>query len=273
MDMKELKSICCDVREDTLKAISKAASGHTGGALSATEGLVALYFHTMNVDPRNPKWEKRDRFILSKGHSAPAYYAVLAEKGYFPKEELSHLRQLGAMLQGHPDSKHIPGVDATSGSLGQGLAQAVGMAIGLKMEQSGSRVYAMCGDGELQEGIIWEASMAAAHYKLDNLTVLIDNNRLQIDGSNDEVMSLGNLRAKLEAFGYSVDEVEDGNDIAQVCEALDKGNEKEKPRAIILHTIKGKGVSFMEDQVGWHGKAPNAEQLETALKEIEEARA
>ncbi len=269
MDIQALKSQCRQVRRDIVTMVSKAGSGHPGGSLSCTEALVALYFDVMNIDPTNPKDPDRDRFVLSKGHAAPALYATLAARGYFDRAEFENFRQLHSFLQGHPDAKKCPGVDASTGSLGQGISLATGMALGAKAAGKASKVYTIVGDGECQEGLVWEASMAAAHYKLDNLTVILDNNGLQIDGTNDQVMSLGNVRAKFEAFGYDVVEVEDGNDMQQVLDALHTPACPGKPRLVLLHTTKGKGVSFMENQVGWHGKAPSAELCEQALKELE----
>ena len=268
MTSSELKNKCISLRRDIIQMITEAGSGHPGGSLSVVEILTALYYHEMRIDPSNPSWEARDRFVLSKGHAAPALYAVLSDKGYFPVEEMKRFRQLHSILQGHPDGKKCPGVDVSTGSLGQGLSIAVGMALGAKLRGNGSRVFVVCGDGELQEGLIWEASMAAANYKLDNLTVLVDNNGLQIDGANADVMDLGDLAAKFRAFGYQVTEVADGNDIDQVLAAL-RLPSVGKPRLILCHTVKGKGVSFMEDQVGWHGKAPSAEEGAAALKELE----
>ncbi len=269
MDIQTLESYAREVRKDIIIMTSKAGAGHPGGSLSCTDALVALYFDVMNVDPKNDKMPERDRFVLSKGHAAPALYGTLCERGFFGKEEFDKFRQLHGILQGHPDTKKCPGVDASTGSLGQGISIAVGMALGAKHIGSKSRVYTVIGDGESQEGLVWEASMAAAHYKLDNLTVILDHNGLQIDGSNDEVMSLGDIKAKALAFGYDVIEVENGNDMKQVLVALHTPPCPGKPRYIILNTTKGKGVSFMEGQVGWHGKAPNAEQAAQALKELE----
>ena len=260
---------CRQLRRDIINMTADAASGHPGGSLSIVEMLACLYYNTMNLDPANPHWEDRDRFVLSQGHSAPALYAVLADKGFFPREELKNFRQLHSILQGHPDAKKCPGVDASTGSLGQGVSIADGMALGAKHLGKDTKVFVLCGDGELQEGQIWEGLMAAAHYKLDNLTVMIDNNGLQIDGSNDQVMSLGDLAAKLRAFGLHVIELPDGNDIKAVVDALAAPTEAGKPTCILAHTVKGKGVSFMENQVGWHGKAPNEEQRQQALAELE----
>ena len=223
----------------------------------------------MKVDPGKPHWEARDRFVLSKGHAAPALYAVLAERGYFDPAELKKLRQLHSFLQGHPDAKKCPGVDASTGSLGQGCSIAVGMALGAKVQGKDTKVFTLLGDGECQEGQIWEALMSAAHYKLDNLTVIVDNNGLQIDGTNNEVMSLGDMSAKLRAFGFDLYEL-DGHDLDAIESALSAPATPGKPKAILAHTVKGKGVSFMENQVGWHGKAPNEEQRQQALKELED---
>lgn len=269
MNTMQLKNLCREIRKDIVKMIYKAGSGHPGGSLSCVELITAVYFTQMKVDPKAPKDPERDRFVLSKGHCAPAYYAVLAHKGFFPTEELFSLRKLHSSLQGHPDSKKTCGVDVATGSLGQGVSLAVGMALAAKHMNKEYKTYVVTGDGELQEGQVWEAFMSAAHYKLDNLTILIDWNGLQIDGSNDEVMSLGDLHMKLCAFGLDVIEVDNGNDIEKVVCALDRPVTKGKPKCILAHTTKGKGVSFMENQVGWHGKAPNREQLELALKELE----
>lgn len=269
MELQTLKEQARQVRRDVIQMTARAGSGHPGGSLSCTEALVALYFDVMNVDPRDEKNPDRDRFVLSKGHAAPALYGTLCERGFFPREEMKNFRQLHSILQGHPDVKKCPGVDASTGSLGQGISIATGMALGAKHLGKKTRVYTIIGDGESQEGLVWEASMAAAHYGLDNLTVILDHNGLQIDGSNDEVMSLGDIKAKALAFGYDVIEVADGNDMQQVLDALHAPVCPGKPRYILLNTVKGKGVSFMENQVGWHGKAPSAEQAEQALKELE----
>ena len=241
MQTAELKPICRAVRRDIINMTANAGSGHPGGSLSCVELMVSVFFNHMRVDPKNPKDPDRDRFVLSKGHAAPCYYGVLAEKGFFDRAEFQTFRQLHGMLQGHPDVKKIPGVDASTGSLGQGISIAVGMALGAKLLNKDTRVYTIVGDGESQEGQVWEAYMSAAHYKLDNLTVMIDNNGLQIDGPNDQVMSLGALSAPVTG----------------------------RPKAILAHTVKGKGVSFMENQAGWHGKAPNEEQRRQALQELE----
>ncbi len=269
MDIQSLKDRARQVRRDIITMTSKAGSGHPGGSLSCTDVLVALYFDVMNVDPKDQKKADRDRFVLSKGHAAPALYATLCERGFFGREEMENFRQLHSILQGHPDVKKCPGVDASTGSLGQGISIAVGMALGAKHTGNPCHVYTVIGDGESQEGLVWEASMAAAHYHLDNLTVILDHNGLQIDGSNDQVMSLGDIKAKALAFGYDVIEVADGNDMEQVLAALKAPACPGKPRYLLMNTVKGKGVSFMENQAGWHGKAPSAEQAEQALKELE----
>jgi len=265
MDKKQLQEKARQIRLDAVEMIAKAGSGHPGGSLSATDIMVALYYSKMALY-EDPADERRDRFVLSKGHSNPPLYAILADKGYVPKEEMQYLRRLHHPFQGHPDSVKCPGIDCSTGSLGQGISVAVGMALGFKLRKMPNKVYAIVGDGEIQEGICWEAFMAAAHYKLDDLTVFIDKNGLQIDGTTDEVMSLGDLKAKMEAFGFATDEI-DGHDFDQILAALDKTAEG-KPHCIIANTVKGKGVSFMENAVGWHGKAPNAEQLEQARKDL-----
>ena len=267
--MEQVQSLCRQVRRDIINMTADAGCGHPGGSLSAVEILVALYRDVLRVDPKNPKWEDRDRFVLSKGHAAPVLYAVLGECGFFSVEEFRRFRQLGSMLQGHPDVKHCPGVDASTGSLGQGISIAVGMALGAKAAGKATQVYTLIGDGESQEGQVWEACMAAAHYKLDNLTVILDHNGLQIDGSNNEVMSLGNVGAKFASFGFDVIELADGNDYDAVLGALRQPHKPGVPKLIWAHTTKGKGVSYMENQVGWHGKAPNEEQRAQALKDLE----
>ncbi|EMT37932.1 Transketolase, N-terminal subunit, partial [Thermoanaerobacter thermohydrosulfuricus WC1] len=257
MDKEFLKQKAKEVRIDIINMLAEAGSGHPGGSLSCADILTLLYFDKMNVKPDNPKWEDRDRLVLSKGHAAPALYAVLAEKGFFPKEELKTLRKLGSILQGHPDMKSTPGLDMTTGSLGQGLSAANGMALAGKLDKKGYRVYVILGDGELQEGQIWEAAMTAAHYKLDNLTAILDFNGLQIDGPNREVKNIEPVNEKFKAFGWHVIEI-DGHDFDQIDKAIEEAKAtKGKPTLIIAHTIKGKGVSFMENQVGWHGSAPN----------------
>ncbi len=267
MDIISLKEKCKQLRMDTLKEIHEAGSGHPGGSLSMVEIIVSLYYYKMKINPKDPKDPLRDRFILSKGHAAPILYAVLADKGYFDKELLKTLRKLHSPLQGHPDKKKLAGVDASTGSLGQGVSVATGMALGAKALNNGVNVYAVVGDGELQEGIVWEAAMAASHYKLDNLTVIVDNNGLQIDGHCDEVMCIGNIGKKYEAFGFEVYDVADGNDIEQIIKAIDAPFNG-KPKCIVAHTVKGKGVSYMENEVGWHGKSLNNEELEKALAEL-----
>lgn len=269
MELQALKAQCSVIRRDIISMLAAAGSGHPGGSLSAVEILAALYGYKMHVDPTRPDMPERDRFVLSKGHAAPALYAVLANNGFFSKEEYKRLRKLGGMLQGHPDRNKCPGVDASTGSLGHGVSVAVGMALGLRLQGGSQHVYTLLGDGESQEGMVWEALMAAAHYKLDNLTVIFDWNGLQIDGTNDQVMSLGDYRAKIAAFGLDVIEVADGNDLEQVIAALDAPACPGKPRGILCHTVKGKGVSFMENAVGWHGKAPKAEEAQKALEELE----
>lgn len=269
MNIQELTAKCAELRRDIINMLADAGSGHPGGSLSAVELMAAAYYTRMRIDPKNPDDPKRDRFVLSKGHAAPCYYAILGDLGFFDKAEFKSFRQLHGILQGHPDARKVPGVDASTGSLGQGVSIAAGMALGAKAQAGGVNVYTLLGDGELQEGQVWEACMAAAHYKLDNLTVMVDNNGLQIDGGNDDVMALGDLRAKFEAFGFSVIELPDGNDLDQVTAALNIRTMAGKPKCILAHTVKGKGVSFMENQVGWHGKAPSQAERELALKELE----
>ena len=264
-DHKGLNEITRSIREDIVSMIHAAKSGHPGGSLSAVEILTALYFDEMNIDPSNPKMEDRDRFVLSKGHAAPVLYATLANKGYFDKEELNGLRKMGRMLQGHPDMKGIPGVEMSTGSLGQGFSVACGMAMASKLDNAPWRVYALLGDGECQEGIVWEAAMSAAHYKLDNMTAFLDYNGLQIDGNTDDVMSLGSIVDKFKSFGWNVIEI-DGHDFDQIFAALDMAKSTvDKPTMIVAKTIKGKGVSFMENQAGWHGNAPSDEHLYVAV--------
>lgn len=269
MEITSLEHVCRAVRRDIINMTADAASGHPGGSLSAVELITSLFFDKMRIDPQDPSKKDRDRFVLSKGHAAPCYYAVLGERGFFGKEEFKNFRQLHSMLQGHPDARKCPGVDASTGSLGQGISIAVGMALGAsKLDHSQVKVYTLLGDGELQEGQVWEASMAAAHYQLENLTVIVDHNGLQIDGTNDQVMGLGDLKAKFEAFGFLVLEI-DGHDLKAISEALDVKTDR-RPKCIIAKTVKGKGVSFMENQVGWHGKAPSEEERRQALKELED---
>ncbi len=265
----QLKEKAQIIRKDIINMLTEAKSGHPGGSLSAVEIMVYLYFEEMQVDPKDPKNEDRDRFVLSKGHGAPVLYSVLAEKGYFPKEELMKLRKINSMLQGHPDMKETPGVDISTGSLGQGLSAANGMALAGKLDKKDYNVYVLIGDGEMQEGQIWEAAMTAAHYKLDNIIAFIDNNGLQIDGFNKDVMNIEPIKEKWQAFGWNTLNI-DGHNFEEIEEAIIKAkNTKGKPTAIIAKTIKGKGVSFMENQAGWHGVAPNKDQAEQALKELE----
>ncbi|MDO4733006.1 MAG: transketolase [Bacillota bacterium] len=257
------------MRQEIIKMLTASASGHPGGSLSATDFLAVLYGEFMNVDPAEPRKADRDRFVLTKGHAAPALYAILALKGFFPMEELANLRKLGSPLQGHPDMHKVPGVDASTGSLGQGLSLACGMALAAKMDGRDYRVYALMGDGEQQEGQVWEAAMFAAHYKLDNLVILLDHNHLQIDGNIKDVLNPDPLDEKYRAFGWNVIQI-DGHDHEQIRTALAQAREvKGQPTVIIGETVKGKGVSFMENQAGWHGKAPNAEQSAQALAELE----
>jgi transketolase len=258
------------IRKDIVKMIGKAASGHPGGSLSSAEILTLLYFEQMNVDENNPRKEDRDRFVLSKGHAAPVLYATLAAKGFFPKAELENLRQLGSMLQGHPDMNKVPGVDMSTGSLGQGISVAAGMALAGKMDSKSHKIFALLGDGELQEGLVWEAAMAASHYQLNNLIAFVDNNNLQIDGAICEVMSPFPIDAKFEAFGWNVITVEDGHYFDELRTAVEAAKKSEdKPTVIICKTVKGKCVSFMENNAGWHGKGPNAEEVKQALAELE----
>ena len=269
MNKLELQKKAVEVRKGIVTGVYNAKSGHPGGSLSAADLFTYLYFEEMNVDPKNPEDENRDRFVLSKGHTAPGYYAALALKGFFPIEDLKTLRHVGSYLQGHPDKKHTPGVDMSSGSLGQGLSVAVGMALAAKMQGKDYRTYCLCGDGEIQEGQIWEAAMFAGFRKLDNLVVIVDNNNLQIDGTIEEVNSPYPIDKKFEAFNFHVINVADGNDMAQLRAAFDEAKTvKGMPTAIVMKTVKGKGVSFMENQVGWHGKAPNDEQFEQAMAEL-----
>ena len=271
MNNLELEKMANEIRKDIVTAVHSAKSGHPGGSLSSADIFTYLYFEEMNVDPANPKWEDRDRFVLSKGHVAPGLYSTLAEKGYFPKEDLKTLRHTGSYLQGHPDMKHIPGIDMSSGSLGQGVSVAVGMAAAGKYDKKDYRVYTLTGDGEIQEGQIWEAAMWAGHRKLDNLVVIVDNNNLQIDGRIDEVNSPYPIDKKFEAFNFHVINI-DGNNFDQIRAAFKEAREtKGMPTAIIAKTVKGKGVSFMENAAGWHGKAPNDEEYEIAMADLEKA--
>ena len=271
MNNLELEKMANEIRKDIVTAVHSAKSGHPGGSLSSADIFTYLYFEEMNVDPANPKWEDRDRFVLSKGHVAPGLYSTLAEKVYFPKEDLKTLRHTGSYLQGHPDMKHIPGIDMSSGSLGQGVSVAVGMAAAGKYDKKDYRVYTLTGDGEIQEGQIWEAAMWAGHRKLDNLVVIVDNNNLQIDGSVEDVCSPYPIDKKFEAFNFHVINI-DGNDFDQIRAAFKEAREtKGMPTAIIAKTVKGKGVSFMENAAGWHGKAPNDEEYEIAMADLEKA--
>ena len=271
MNKLELQKVANEVRKGIITSVHAAKAGHPGGSLSAADIFTYLYFEEMNVDPKDPKKADRDRFVLSKGHTAPGLYSALAQKGYFPVEDLETLCHLGSYLQGHPDMKHIPGVDMSSGSLGQGISAAVGMAIAGKMDNADYRVYTLLGDGEIQEGQVWEASMMAGFRKLDNLVVIVDNNNLQIDGAIDEVCSPYPIDKKFEAFNFHVINI-DGNDFDQIDAAFKEAKAtKGMPTAIIAHTVKGKGVSFMENQVGWHGTAPNDEQYAVAMEELEKA--
>lgn len=266
----ELKVTANKVRQLIIEGVFNAKSGHPGGSLSAADIFTYLYFKELNLDPKNPKWADRDRFVLSKGHCCPGLYAALALKGFFPEEEIKSLRHIGAMLQGHPDMKGTPGVDMSSGSLGQGVSAACGMALAAKMDNASYRVYAMLGDGECEEGQVWESAMFAAHHKLDNLCYIVDYNGLQIDGKVSEVAGLEPLDKKFESFGFEVIKI-CGHCFNQIEEAFEKAKStKDKPTVIIAETVKGKGVSYMENQVGWHGKAPNAEQYEAALNELKE---
>lgn len=269
--MTDLEKTANDMRVDIVKMIAEAGSGHPGGSLSCVEILTSLYFDgVMAHDPTDPDLPTRDRFIMSKGHAAPALYAVLAHAGYFPTEELLTLRKLGSRLQGHPDMSQLPGVEVSTGSLGQGLSVACGVACGFRLDGNDATVFTLLGDGECQEGQVWEAAMFAAHQGLDNLVAIIDNNGLQIDGKIESVCDPGDIGEKFKAFGWHVDHV-DGHDTGALTAALNaaKAASDGKPHALIAHTVKGKGVSFMEDQAGWHGKAPNAEQMEAALRELD----
>ena len=269
MNKLELMKTANEVRKGIVTAVHSAKAGHPGGSLSAADIFTYLYFEEMNIDPKEPKKADRDRFVLSKGHTAPGLYSVLAQRGYFPVEDLKTLRHTGSYLQGHPDMKHIPGVDMSSGSLGQGISAAVGMAIAGKLDNADYRVYTLLGDGEIQEGQVWEAAMLAAHKKLDNLVVIVDNNNLQIDGAIDEVNSPYPIDKNFEAFNFHVINI-DGNDFDQIDAAFKEAKTvKGCPTAIIAKTIKGKDVSFMENQAGWHGKAPNDEEYAVAMADLE----
>jgi len=267
-DVNELQNYANKIRKGIIDAVYSANSGHPGGSLSIAEILAVLYFNQMNIDEKNPKAKGRDRLVLSKGHTSPALYSALALRGFFDIEELKKFRNINSNLQGHPDMKKVPGVDCSTGSLGQGLSIANGMALASKMDSEGIRVYCICGDGEIQEGQIWEAAMTAAHYKLDNLCVIIDNNNLQIDGKVSEVMSVYPIDEKFKSFGFEVINV-DGHNIPELISAFEKAKKtKGKPTAIVANTVKGKGVSFMENNAGWHGKAPNEEQYKLAIQDL-----
>jgi len=269
-DISRLEAIANDLRTLVVRMVHLAGSGHVGGALSAADMMAALYFSVLRVDPARPDWPERDRFVLSKGHSCPVLYAALARRGFFPEGDLWTLRQIGSHLQGHPDMRKTPGVDATTGSLGQGFSVAVGMALAAKLDDAPYRVYVMLGCGEMQEGQVWEAAMCAAHYRLNKLTALVDYNRLQLDGTNQEIMEIAPLADKWRAFGWNTLEI-NGHSMAQILEALaDAQADHDKPTAIIARTTKGKGVSFMEEQVGWHAGAPSPQQLDQALAELGE---
>ena len=269
-EKKQLMATACKVRMGVIEGTHAAKAGHPGGSLSAADLFTYLYFKEMNVDPKNPKWEDRDRFVLSKGHTAPGLYAALALRGFFPESDLLTLRHIGSHLQGHPNMNETPGVDMSTGSLGQGVSAAAGMALAAKYQGKDCRVYTLLGDGEIQEGQVWEAFMLAHHYKLDNLCVIVDNNNLQIDGTIDEVNSPYPIDEKFRAFNFHVIDVADGNDMEQLRQAFAEARStKGMPTAIIAHTVKGKGVSFMEDQAGWHGKAPNDEEYQIAMADLE----
>ncbi len=272
MERLELQKIANEVRKSIVASVHAAKAGHPGGSLSAADLYTYLYFEEMNIDPKDPKKADRDRFVLSKGHTAPGLYSVLAHRGYFPVEDLLTLRKLGSYLQGHPDMKHIPGVDMSSGSLGQGISAAVGMALSAKLSNEDYRVFTLLGDGEIQEGQVWEAAMFAGHRNLDNLIVIVDNNGLQIDGKIEDVCSPYPIDKKFEAFNFHVINVENGNDIEQLAAAFAEARTvKGMPTAIVMKTTKGKGVSFMENNAGWHGKAPNDEEFAIAMAELEKA--
>ena len=272
MTDQELARVANEVRRGIVTGVHAAKAGHPGGSLSVADILTYLYFEDMNVDPADPRRADRDRLVLSKGHAAPALYSVLASRGFFPVEELETLRHIGSRLQGHPNMNDTPGVDMSTGSLGQGISAAVGMALAAKHWHEGWRTYAILGDGEIQEGQVWEAAMFAGNQHLDNLCLVVDHNRLQIDGSNEEVNSPMPIADKFRAFKFNVIELADGNDMAQVREAFQAAHaHKGEPTCIVAETVKGKGVSFMEDQVGWHGKAPNDEQYAQAMAELEAA--
>ena len=268
MNIEDLKMKAKEIRKDIIEEVYNAKSGHPGGSLSIADIMAVLYFNELKIDEKNPRWDERDRLVLSKGHCSPALYAALAERGFFDKEDLKSFRKIESNLQGHPDLNKVPGVDMTSGSLGQGLSIANGMAIAGKMDNKDYRVYTILGDGEIEEGQVWEAAMTANKYKLDNLCVIVDNNNLQIDGTIEEVMSSYPIDEKFKSFGFNVLAI-DGNNIEEILSAFEIAKQtKNKPTCIIAKTIKGKGVSFMENKVGWHGKAPNEEEYEEAMKNL-----
>lgn len=270
MDNIEIENKAKEIRRDIIEQVYRASSGHPGGSLSIADIMAVLYFDELNIDEKNPKWEERDRLVLSKGHCSPALYGALAERGFFEKEDLKGFRNINSKLQGHPNMNDVPRVDMSSGSLGQGLSVANGMAISGKLDNKNYRVYCILGDGEIEEGQVWEAAMASNKYKLDNLCVIVDNNNLQIDGTIEEVMSSYPIDEKFKSFGFQIINI-DGNDIEEIIKAFDVArNVKGKPTCIIAKTVKGKGVSFMENKVEWHGKAPNEEQYKQAMEELEE---
>lgn len=267
-DVNELQNYACKIRQGVIEEVYCAQSGHPGGSLSIAEILAVLYFNQMNIDEKNPKAKERDRLVLSKGHTSPALYSTLALRGFFDTKELKNFRNINSNLQGHLDMKNIPGVDASTGSLGQGLSIANGMALASKQDSEGVRVYCICGDGEIEEGQIWEAAMTSSHYKLDNLCLIVDNNNLQIDGAVSDVMNIYPIDEKFKSFGFEVINV-DGHNIPELISAFEQAKKvKGKPTVIIANTIKGKGVSFMENEAGWHGKAPNEEEYKQAMKEL-----
>ena len=268
MDIKSLEKTAAEIRCGIIKAIHNAGSGHPGGSLSAADIVTALYFDEMNVDPKDPKMKGRDKFILSKGHAGPVQYSALAVKGYYPMEDFMTLRKLGSKFQGHPDMHKVPGIEMSTGSLGQGISAAGGMALANKLDNDPGRIYVLLGDGEIQEGIVWEALMSAAHYKLDNMVAILDHNGLQIDGKNEDVMTVAPVVEKFQAFGWNVIQI-DGHDFKQILDAFKQARAcKGKPTMIVAETVKGKGVSFMENNAGWHGKAPDEEQTKQALAEL-----
>ena len=268
MDIKSLEKTAAEIRCGIIKAIHNAGSGHPGGSLSAADIVTALYFDEMNVDPKDPKMKGRDKFILSKGHAGPVQYSALAVKGYYPMEDFMTLRKLGSKFQGHPDMHKVPGIEMSTGSLGQGISAAGGMALANRLDNDPGRIYVLLGDGEIKEGIVWEALMSAAHYKLDNMVAILDHNGLQIDGKNEDVMTVAPVVEKFQAFGWNVIQI-DGHDFEQILDAFKQARAcKGKPTMIVAETIKGKGVSFMENNAGWHGKAPDEEQTKQALAEL-----